>query len=157
MSVLEKIKSKTNNIDVELLKKRLIRELNVKKDNTDAVSQVEYALLDTLIIILDTIHQPKVPDGLYTTWLSMTKDYWYLNKYDDLFKNSESGETENRNSNKKTIQSIQIGDTTTTFADKSSQIEINGTAYNTETIDFSEDILVEKYKKALYRHRRFRR
>ena len=159
MSVLEKLKSKTNNIDVEQLKKRLIKELKLTTDNKDAITQVEYSLLDTLVIILDTIHQSKIPDGLYTTWLNMTKDYWYLNKYDTLFQNNESSETEsgNSNSNKKTIKSIQVGDTTTTFTDKSSQIDINGTTYNTGTINFDENILKEKYKSALYRHRRFRR
>ena len=97
MSVLEKLKSKTNNIDVEQLKKRLIKELKLTTDNKDAITQVEYSLLDTLVIILDTIHQSKIPDGLYTTWLRMTKDYWYLNKYDQLIKSleeSESSETD---------------------------------------------------------------
>ena len=51
MSVLEKIKSKTNKIDVESLKKRILKELNIKEDNNDGVSQVEYSLLDTLVII----------------------------------------------------------------------------------------------------------
>ena len=88
MSVLEKLKSKTNNIDVEQLKKRLIKELKLTTDNKDAITQVEYSLLDTLVIILDTIHQSKIPDGLYTTWLRMTKDYWYLNGYDKLFNNT---------------------------------------------------------------------
>ena len=88
----------------------------------------------------------------------MTKDYWYLNKYDTLFQNDNSeAQNENSNSNKKSIKSIQVGDTTTTFVDKSSQIEINGTTYNTGTINFDENILKEKYKSALYRHRRFRR
>ena len=63
MSVLEKIKSKTNKIDVESLKKRILKELNIKEDNQDGVSQVEYSLLDTLVIILDTTHQSKIPDG----------------------------------------------------------------------------------------------
>ena len=85
MSVLEKIKSKTNKIDVESLKKRILKELNIKEDNNDGVLQVEYSLLDTLVIILDTTHQSKIPDGLYTTWIRMTKDYWYLNGYDKLF------------------------------------------------------------------------
>ena len=44
MSVLEKIKSKTNKIDVESLKKRILKELNIKEDNQDGVSQVEYSL-----------------------------------------------------------------------------------------------------------------
>lgn len=154
MSVLEKIKSKTINIDVELLKKRLIKELNLKNDNKDAISQVDYALLDTLVIILDTIHQPKVPDGLYTTWLRMTKDYWYLNGYDKLFKNASEGE-ENSKSNVK-VKSLQVGDTTTTFADTTSQVEINGITYSTGTVEYSEDGLIEKYKKDLYRHRKMR-
>lgn len=161
MSMLDRIKNRTL-IDVDFLIKRLAKELKVINENKeipeDAENQIIYSLHDTLIIILDTTRQDKVPEGLYTTWLNMTKDYWYLNKYDTLFQNNNS-ETESgdSNSNKKAIKSIQVGDTTTTFIDKSSQIEINGTIYNTGTINFDEDILKEKYKNALYRHRRFRR
>ena len=154
MSVLEKIKKRTNNIDVESLKKRLIKELKLKEDNADTTAQVEYSLLDTLVIILDTIHQEKIPDGLYTTWLRMTKDYWYLNGYDKLF-NDTSEEEGNSKSNVK-VKSLQIGDTTTTFADTSSQVEINGIIYSTGTVEYSEDGLIEKYKKDLYRHRKMR-
>lgn len=154
MSVLEKLKSKTNNIDVEQLKKRLVKELKLTADNKDAIAQVEYSLLDTLVIILDTIHQPKIPDGLYTTWLRMTKDYWYLNGYDKLFNNT-SEEEGNSKSNVK-VKSLQIGDTTTTFADTTSQVEINGITYSTGTVEYSEDGLIEKYKKDLYRHRKMR-
>lgn len=162
MSMLDRIKNRTL-IDVDFLIKRLAKELKVineKKEEIpqDAEEQIICSLYDTLIIILDTTHQDKVPEGLYTTWLNMTKDYWYLNKYDTLFQNnnSETG-SEDSNSNKKSIKSIQVGDTTTTFVDKSSQIEINGTIYNTGTINFDENILKEKYKSALYRHRKFRR
>ena len=84
----------------------------------------------------------------------MVKDYWYLNKYDKLFI-KDTDINSDANSNMK-IKSVQIGDTTTTFADTSSQIDINGTTYNTGTVDFDEDILVEKYKKDLYRHRKMR-
>ena len=152
MSVLEKIKSKTNKIDVESLKKRILKELNIKEDNQDGVSQVEYSLLDTLVIILDITHQSKIPDGLYTTWIRMTKDYWYLNGYDKLF---ASKSEEDSKSNVK-VKSVQIGDTTTTFVDKTSQVEINGIVYNTGTVNYSEDGLIEKYKKDLYRHRKMR-
>ena len=152
MSVLEKLKSKTNNIDVEQLQKRLIKELKLTADNKDAITQVEYSLLDTLVIILDTIHQSKIPDGLYTTWLRMTKDYWYLNGYDKLF---ASKSEEDSKSNVK-VKSVQIGDTTTTFADTTSQVEINGITYSTGTVEYSEDGLIEKYKKDLYRHRKMR-
>ena len=154
MSVLEKIKKRTNNIDVESLKKRLIKELKLKEDNADTTAQVEYSLLDTLVIILDTIHQPKIPDGLYTTWLRMTKDYWYLNGYDKLFKDTSEEEGVSKSSAK--VKSLQIGDTTTTFADTTSQVEINGITYSTGTVEYSEDGLIEKYKKDLYRHRKMR-
>lgn len=161
MSMLDNIKNRTL-IDVDFLIKRLAKELKLidekKEIQEDAEEQIINSLYDTLIIILDTTHQDKIPEGLFTTWLNMTKDYWYLNKYDTLFQNGNSeAQNENSNSNKKSIKSIQVGDTTTTFVDKSSQIEINGTTYNTGTINFDENILKEKYKSALYRHRRFRR
>lgn len=161
MSMLDNIKNRTL-IDVDFLIKRLAKELKLidekKEIPEDAEEQIINSLYDTLIIILDTTHQDKIPEGLFTTWLNMTKDYWYLNKYDTLFQNGNSeAQNENSNSNKKSIKSIQVGDTTTTFVDKSSQIEINGTTYNTGTINFDENILKEKYKSALYRHRRFRR
>lgn len=153
MSVLEKIKSKTNKIDVESLKKRILKELNIKEDNQDGVSQVEYSLLDTLVIILDTTHQSKIPDGLYTTWIRMTKDYWYLNGYDNQFvKNIDVNSSSDMNMK---VKSIQEGDTTVDFADATS-VNINGIIYNTGTLEFSEDVLVEKYKKDLYRHRKMR-
>lgn len=107
-----------------------------------------------MIIILDVTHQPKVPSELYTTWLRMTKDYWYLNGFDKL--NKSEGETEDKSKEKREIQSISIGDTKTTFVDKSSQISINGVTYSTGTINYSEDALIEKYKKDLYRHRKMR-
>ena len=76
MEVAEKLKNRTN-IDVDQLIERLSKELSSKD-----TSQIEYALYDTLIIILDVTHQPKVPSELYTTWLRMTKDYWYLNGFE---------------------------------------------------------------------------
>lgn len=156
--MLEEIYNKTN-IDMTAFIKRLEIELSITgiKDEEKkkmASAQLVCSIYDTMIIILDTTHQEKVPEGLYTTWLRMTKDYWYLNKYDKQFvKNTDVDSNENSNVK---IKSIQLGDTTTTFADTSSQIDINGTTYNTGTIDFDEDILVEKYKKDLYRHRKMR-
>lgn len=158
MSTLEKIQNRTS-IDIIALKNRLERELSIdnisdNKKKEKASEQLVYSIYDVLVIILDKIHQAKVPEGLYTTWIRMTKDYWYLNKYDKIFVlNANTNTDENSNLQ---VKSIQVGDTTTTFADKSSQIEINGTTYNTGTVDFDEDILVEKYKKDLYRHRKMR-
>lgn len=156
--MLRKIQNKTN-IDMSMFINRLERELSISKITSEenkkiASDQLLYAIYDTMIIILDVIHQEKVPEGLYTTWIRMIKDYWYLNKYDKQFV-EESNASIDTNSNIR-VKSIQVGDTTTTFADTSSQIDINGTTYNTGTVDFDEDILVEKYKKDLYRHRKMR-
>ena len=156
--MLEEIYNKTN-IDMTAFIKRLEIELYINgiKDEEKkkiASAQLVCSIYDTMIIILGKTHQEKILNELYTTWLRMTKDYWYLNKYDKLFvKNIDINSDENSNLK---IKSIQVGDTTTTFADTSSQIEINGTTYNTGTVDFDEDILVEKYKKALYENRRMR-
>lgn len=156
--MLEEIYNKTN-IDMTAFIKRLEIELSINgiKDEEKkkiASAQLVCSIYDTMIIILGKTHQEKILNELYTTWLRMTKYYWYLNKYDKLFvKNIDINSDENFNLK---IKSIQVGDTTTTFADTSSQIEINGTTYNTGTVDFDEDILVEKYKKALYENRRMR-
>lgn len=151
MSILEKLKNRTK-IDVDKLIERLKKELSTK-DN----EQIEYSLYDTLVIILDVTHQPKVPEGLYTTWLRMTKDYWYLNGFDKIVSGEGAeGETQDKKTEQGQIKSIAIGDTTTTFVDQSSQVEINGIRYNTGTVEFSEDALIEKYKKDLYRHRKMR-
>lgn len=158
MDILEKIKNRTT-IDMSMFIKRLSKEISIdtiedEKKKESAQEQLIYSIYDTMIIILDVTHQAKVIEALYTTWLRMTKDYWYLNKYDKQFvSNVEIGSQENTNIK---IKSIQTGDTTTTFADTSSQVDINGTTYNTGTIDFSDDILIEKYKKDLYRHRKMR-
>lgn len=154
--MLEEIISKSC-IDITTFMTRLKRELNIdaiKDDNKKqtATEQLVCAIYDTLIIILDKTRQNKVPKGLYTTWLEMIKDYWYLNQYDKKYVlDSDSDDDESANIK---IKSIQEGDTTTTFADTSSQININGTTYNTGTIDYSDDILIEKYKKRLYKHRK---
>lgn len=158
MNILEKIKNRTK-IDINVFIERLSKELSIntisdKEKKASAEEQLLYAVYDIMVIILDVTHQPKVPEGLYTTWLRMTKDYWYLNKYDKQFVSNTETSSESDSNIK--IKSIQEGDTTTTFADTSSQIDINGTTYNTGTIDFSDDILVEKYKKDLYRHRKMR-
>lgn len=156
MSMLDKIKGRTK-IDVDIFVNRLERDLYIDKiENKEkkelASEQLVDSIYEVLIIILDKINQDKVPEGLYTTWLEMVRDYWRLNKYDKQFV-EDNNNSSNANSNIR-IKSIQVGDTTTTFADTSSQIDINGTTYNTGTVDFDEDILVEKYKKRLYKHRK---
>lgn len=158
MNILDKIKGRTN-IDMDIFVERLKKDFSIdtikdegKKETAN--EEMLNSIYEVLILILDTIHQSKVPVGLYTTWLEMVRDYWYLNKYDKKYV-SNIDTTENGSSNIR-VKSIQVGDTTTTFADTSSQIDINGTTYNTGTVDFSEDMLIEKYKKRLYKHRKMR-
>lgn len=165
MTILEQIKSKTNiNVD-NMLIKRLCRELKLPKKpiedeeaniiETDyiqeAIEQLEYDILDVLIIILDNTNLYKVPKEMYATVIDMTKDYWYLNKHDKLFLTEEEKQKENEEQLK--VKSIAVGDTTTTFSDKQSQVTINGITYSTGTIDFNKNTLEEKYKEAFYRHR----
>ena len=158
MSILDKIKGRTN-IDVDIFVERLKKDFNIDKIENEekkeiANEEILNSIYEVLILILDTINQNKIPVGLYTTWLEMVKDYWYLNKYDKKYvSNIDTDESKNSNIR---VKSIQVGDTTTTFADTSSQIDINGTTYNTGTVDFDEDMLIEKYKKRLYKHRKMR-
>ena len=155
MSVIEKILSGTfiEAEDMKIMKNRLISDLKIDDKDKKALEQLEYCIMDIMFIILDTIHQTKVPVGLSTTWFKMTKDYWYLNKYNLVYEKNakkEDGESDVK------VKSIQVGDTTTTFMNSSTQIEIDGVNYETGKIDFSEDVLIEKYKKDLYRHRKMR-
>lgn len=165
MTVLEQIKTKTN-IDVDnMLINRLCIELKLPKEEiTDAEGntiqggyteeskrQLEYDLYDVLMIILDNTNLYKVPKEMYATVIDMIKDYWYLNKHDKLFLTEEEKQKENEEQLK--VKSIAVGDTTTTFSDKQSQVTINGITYNTGTIDLNKNTLEEKYKEAFYRHR----
>lgn len=162
MTTLEKIKAKVTHIDIDELIKRLKMELKIKESeettedaeskisNVDGQIFLEYAIYDTLLIILDITHLKKVNEKLYSIWINMIKDYWYLNKYDKLIKSSED---DNSDDDDMEVSSIKEGDTTVNFSSKSSTININGTKYATGTINFDENILKEKYKKDLYRHR----
>lgn len=150
MNIIEEIRMKTT-FDTEDLIRRLKNDLGIKNKSSE---QVQYALFDTLNIILNEINRRKVPKELYSTLYRMTKDYWYLNNYDKLLNSKNKDETSNLQNQK--IKSIAIGDTKTTFADTSSQIDINGVTYNTGTIEFSENVLIEKYKNELYKYRKMR-
>ena len=161
MTTLEKIKSKVTHIDVKELKKRLEIELKITRnkdtssDNADTL--LEYALYDTLLIILDVTHLKKIDENLYSIWINMIKDYWYLNKYDQLIKSLEESESsETDEDDLLEVSSIKTGDTQVNFTSKSSSIKIKGTKYSTGTVNFVKNILREKYKEDLYRHRKFR-
>lgn len=149
MSILEKIKSRTN-IDVEYMITRLKKLLGNENEE-----DIQNAVYEIMLVILDTINQSKIPSILYTTWLQMIVDYWFLSRYNEIFKNKES-EGENQQTSNSNVKTLQIGDTSITFSDDSGTIEINGVKYKVGTIEFTEDAIVEKYKKRLYKHRKMR-
>lgn len=154
MATLEKIKAKVTHIDIDELIKRLKLELKITESeeasNENAKTLLEYAIYDTLLLILDITHLKKVNEDLYSIWINMIKDYWYLHKYDKLIKSSEDDDSSNDDLE---VSSIKEGDTQVNFSSKSSTININGTKYATGTINFDKNILKEKYKYDLYRHR----
>ena len=159
MTTLEKIKSKITHIDIDELKERLNLELKLNQLTSDEQKQLadkflNFAIQSALLLMLDVTHLKKIDDSLYGTLIDMTKDYWSLNKYDKLIKASENDE--NTEDDDLEVSSIKEGDTQVNFSSKSSTININGTKYSTGTINFDENIIREKYKNDLYRHRKFR-
>lgn len=148
MSELEILKNKLEDeINVENLINRIKQELNIEKENLYQI------VLDIVIIILDYTNQEKIEFLQSSTLINMIKDYYYLKGYDKL--NNKEDEQNENNSNIK-VKSISIGDTTTTFVDTQSQININGITYNTGTIEFDKNILIEKYAEELNRYRKIR-
>ena len=150
MNILETLKNRTQ-IDIEYMIKRLKKEIPSEDEEL-----ILDSLYDTMIIILDITHQPKVPSGLFTTWLRMTKDYWDLNGFNKIAEKNNEDTSEGEKIDEISVEEIKIGDTTTKFADETNSIEINGAKYKTGTVEYSEDALVERYKEDLYRHRKLR-
>lgn len=151
MNILLEI-SKMTTIDINSLVDRLKKELNVK--NKD-IEMIHYAIFDIFNIILEITHQRKVNNQMYTIAYRMITDYWYINGYDKIIKESQTNYNKDSENNLP-IKSISVGYTTTTFEDTSSKIEINGVHYDAESINIAEDIITEKYKKMLYKFRKMR-
>ena len=91
MNILNEIKSRTE-INMGLFVERLQNELKITNIQDEAKrnaakEQLLYSISDTMCIILDTTHLSSIPKSLYATWIRMTKDYWYLNGYDNQFVN----------------------------------------------------------------------
>ena len=151
MVVLNEIKNKTS-IDVSYMITRLKKMLGTEKDE-----DIQNAMYEVMLIILDTINQSRIPNILYTTWLQMTTDYWFLNRYNEIFRNHEGGgESQTTSNSNSSVKTLQIGDTTVTFSEESGTIEINGVKYKVGTINFIDDAILEKYKVRLYKHRKMR-
>ena len=151
MVVLNEIKNRTN-IDINYMITRLKKMLGTEKEE-----DIQNAMYEVMLIILDTINQSRIPNILYTTWLQMTIDYWFLNRYNEIFRNQEgegTGESKTTSNSNSSVKTLQVGDTTVTFSEESGTIEINGVKYKVGTINFIDDAILEKYKKRLYKHRK---
>lgn len=154
MAVIDKIKRQSR-IDVKEVIERLKKELNVTSD--DGVEQIQYALYSTLQTILNTTNRDYLIEDMYSIWVDMTKDYWKLNGYDQKYKGEKVEDEETLNTKNPEIKSIKRGDTETTFMEKKSQTTINGITYQTGTIHYDEEVLINRYKTQLYRFRRLGR
>ena len=150
MTILEKIKTKVSDINIDELITRLVMELKLDDKNNDGMNILNYAIFDVITIILDVTHLKKVDESMYSILINMIKDYWFLNNYNSLF-NADEGDEDSSE-----VSSIKLGDTKVDFSSKSSMININGTKYSTGTIEFDKNVLIERYKNDLYRHRKLR-
>jgi hypothetical protein len=154
MTILERIKSQSR-INVDEVIERLTKEFKVTSN--EGKEQVNFALYSTLQLILNTTNRDYLIEDMYSLWVDMTKDYWYLNGYDKQY-NSNNTSTEEQSSNADVkIKSIKRGDTETTFVETKNQTTINGVTYQTGTINFDEDTLTKKYIKRLYKFRKLGR
>lgn len=154
MTILERIKSQSR-INVDEVIERLTKEFKVMSN--EGKEQVNFALYSTLQLILNTTNRDYLIEDMYSLWVDMTKDYWYLNGYDKQY-NSNNTSTEEQSSNVDVkIKSIKRGDTETTFVETKNQTTINGVTYQTGTINFDEDTLTKKYIKRLYKFRKLGR
>ena len=154
MAILEKIKRQSR-IDVDEVKKILTEEFSM---NDSGKTQLDFALYSTLQLILNTTNREYLIEDMFSIWVNMTKDYWCLNGYDKKYNSSNNTNVEEQNENSKLqIKSIKRGDTETTFMDNSNSININGVQYQTGTIEYDEDILLNKYKRQLYKFRLLKR
>lgn len=154
MTILERMKSQSR-INVDEVIERLTKEFKVTSN--EGKEQVNFALYSTLQLILNTTNRDYLIEDMYSLWVDMTKDYWYLNGYDKQY-NSNNTSTEEQSSNPDVkIKSIKRGDTETTFVETKNQTTINGVTYQTGTINFDEDTLTKKYIKRLYKFRKLGR
>lgn len=157
MSIIEKIKQKSR-INIDDVVERLRREFNIT-DKEEINTRLYDALYETLQLILNTTNRDYIIEDMYSIWVDMTIDYWYLNGFDKKISKlsvDTEQETKSNNANVK-IKSIKRGDTETSFSENNNETTINGVTYKTGTIEYDEDLLLNKYLKRLYKFRLLKR
>ena len=134
MSIIEKIKRKSR-INIDDVVERLRREFNIT-DKEEINTRLYDALYETLQLILNTTNRDYIIEDMYSIWVDMTIDYWYLNGFDKKISKlsvDTEQETKSNNANVK-IKSIKRGDTETSFSENNNETTINGVTYKTGTI-----------------------
>ena len=151
MAIIDKIKSKSR-INVSEITTLLKKDLNV---DDNGLEDLYYSLYATLQLILNTTNRDYIIEDMFTLWVDMTKDYWFLNRYDKK-QSSSSGESEEESQAEDEglkVKRVERGDTNIEFRDSNNETTINGVTYKTGTIDYDEDMLLNKYLKRLYKFR----
>ena len=151
MAIIDKIKNKSR-INVSEITTLLKKDLNV---DDNGLEDLYYSLYATLQLILNTTNRDYIIEDMFTLWVDMTKDYWFLNRYDKK-QSSSSGESEEESQAEDEglkVKRVERGDTNIEFRDSNNETTINGVTYKTGTIDYDEDMLLNKYLKRLYKFR----
>lgn len=146
MAILDKIK-KQSRINVNEVIDILKSELKVTDDRLE---KLHYSLYATLQLILNKTNRIYIIEDMFTLWVDMTIDYWRLNRYDKI---NNFLETDEQNDEELKIKSIERGDTKIDFRDSNNETTINGVTYKTGTIEYDDDLLINKYMKRLYKFR----
>ena len=150
MAILDKIK-KQSRINVNEVIDILKSELKV---TDDTIEKLHYSLFATLQLILNKTNRIYIIEDMFTLWVDMTKDYWFLNRYDKVHNSSKDEEqAEQQDDEGLKVKSIERGDTKIDFRDSNNETTINGVTYKTGTIEYEDDILLNKYMKRLYKFR----
>lgn len=150
MTILDKIK-KQSRINVNEVIDILKSELKVTDDRLE---KLHYSLFATLQLILNKTNRIYIIEDMFTLWVDMTKDYWFLNRYDKVHNSSKDEEqAEQQDDEGLKVKRIERGDTNIEFRDSNNETTINGVTYKTGTIEYDDDILLNKYMKRLYKFR----
>ena len=150
MAILDKIK-KQSRINVNEVIDILKGELKV---TDDTIEKLHYSLFATLQLILNKTNRIYIIEDMFTLWVDMTKDYWFLNRYDKVHNSSKDEEqAEQQDDEGLKVKSIERGDTKIDFRDSNNETTINGVTYKTGTIEYDDDMLLNKYMKRLYKFR----
>ncbi len=150
MAILDKIKGQSRinvNEVIDILKSQL-------KITEDTLEKLHYSLYATLQLILNKTNRNYIIEDMFTLWVDMTKDYWFLNGYDKTYNSSEDEEqTDKQDDEGLKVKRIERGDTNIEFRDSNNETTINGVTYKTGTIEYDDDLLLNKYLKRLYKFR----